>query len=212
VQSLGRLVSIRDYETETIGVPGVVTAAAAWDLHAGVPAVVLRVLLEAGREAEFSAVRATIAHAQRCHGPDRFPLVVRQALLRYVFVDVSYARDPTYRQEDVEAGLRAALGLAGRADDERLGLFGLRARRLGEREYASRIEGRLQNVPGVLWCKVAALGRFPGGVTDPETLALPASPRPLVAVLPCSPHELLQLAESHLTLTAVAEPSAGECA
>jgi hypothetical protein len=212
VQSLGRLVSIRDYETETIGVPGVVTAAAAWDLHAGVPAVILRVLLEAGREAEFNDVRATLAHAQRCHGPDRFPLVVQRALLRYTFVDDSYARDPTYRQEEVEQGLRAAIGLAGRGDDERTGLFGLRARRLGEREYASRIEGRQQNVPGVLWCKVTALGRFPGGVTDPDTLVLPAAPRLRLAVLPCSPHELLQLAEPHLTLTAVAEPSAGECA
>ena len=212
VQSLGRLVSIRDYETETIGVPGVVTAAAAWDLHAGVPAVILRVLLEAGREAEFSDVRATLAHAQRCHGPDRFPLVVQQARLRYTFVDVSYARDPTYRPEDVESGLRAALGLAGRRDDERAGLFGLHARRLGDREYASRIEGRLQNVPGVLWCKVTALGRFAAAVIDPATQALPASPRPMAAVLPCSPRELLQLAEQHLTLTAVAEPSAGECA
>jgi hypothetical protein len=212
VQSLGRLVSVRDYETETIGVPGVVTAAAAWDLHAGVPAVILRVLLEAGREAEFSDVRATLAHAQRCHGPDRFPLVVQQARLRYTFVDVSYAHDPTYRSDDVESGLRAALGLAGRPDDERTGLFGLHARRLGDREYASRIEGRLQNVPGVVWCKVTALGRFAAAVTDPATQPLPASPRPMAAVLPCSPRELLQLAEPHLTLTAVAEPSAGECA
>ena len=212
VQSLGRLVSIRDYETETIGIPGVVTAAAAWDLHSGVPAVILRVLLEAGREAEFADVRATIAHAQRCHGPDRFALVVEQALLRYMFVDVSYAHDPTYRRENIEAALKAALGLVGHAADERTGLFGLRARRLGEREYASRIEGRVQNVPGVLWCKVTALGRFASGVTDPATLSLPASPRPLVAVLPCSAHELLQLAEPHLTLRAVAEPSAGECA
>src|SRR5690606_1354146 len=68
VQSLGRLVSLRDYETETLSVPGVVTAQAAWDLHGGVPAVILRVLLEAGREAEFDAVRATLAHAQRCRG------------------------------------------------------------------------------------------------------------------------------------------------
>ena len=212
VQSLGRLVSLQDYETETLGVPGVVTATAAWDLHAGVPAVILRVLLEAGREAEFNAVRATLAHAQRCSGPDRFPLVVQQALLRYAFLDVSYARDPSLRQEDVEGGLRAALGLVGNAATQRSGLFGLRARRLGEREYASRIEGRLQNVAGVLWCKVAALGRFMAGVTDPGTLLLPAAPRPVVKVLACSAHELLQLAPQHLTLTSVAEPSAGECA
>lgn len=212
VQSLGRLVSIRDYETETLSVPGVVTAAAVWDLHDGVPALILRVLLGAGREAEFSDVRATLAHAQRCRGPDRFPLIVQQALLRYAYMDVSYARDSSYRQGDVEAGLRAALGLAGDAAAERQGLFGLRARRLGEREYASRIEGRLQNVPGVLWCKVTALGRFSAGVADPATLALPSAPRPAAQLLPCTPRELLQLAPQHLTLSAVAEPSVGECA
>lgn len=212
VQSLGRLVSIRDYETETRGVPGVVTAAAAWDLHAGVPAVILRVLLEGGREAEFADVRATLAHAQRCRGPDRFALVVQQALLRYAFVDVSYARDPGYRQDDVEAALRAALGLAGDAANERSGLFGLRARRLGDREYASRLAGRLQNVAGVSWCRVTALGRFDGGVQDPDTLVLPAAPRPMSQVLACGAHELLQLAARHLTLTPVAEPSAAECA
>jgi len=157
-------------------------------------------------------VRATLAHAQRCHGPDRFPLVVQQALLRYAFVDICYVRDPRYRQESVETDLRAALGLAGDANHERTGLFGLRARRLGDREYASRIEGRLQNVAGVLWCKVTALGLFAAGVTDPDTLVLVAAPRPIAQVLPCSPHELLQLAPQHLSLTSVAEASAGECA
>jgi hypothetical protein len=211
VQSLGRLVSLRDYETETLGVPGVVGAAAAWDLHAGVPAVILRVLLDAGREAEFAAVRATLAHAQRCRGSDRFALVVQQARPRGVFADLGYARNPVNRQDEVEAGLRAALGLAGDAGHERSGVFGLRARGLGEREYASRIEGRLQNVPGVLWCKLTALGLFAAGATAPDA-ALPPSPRPLQQVLPCSPHELLRLAPAHLTLNAVAEPSAGECA
>ena len=144
-------------------IPGVVTATAAWDLHDGVPAVILRVLLEAGREAEFAQVRAVIAHAQRCHGPDRFPVVVEQAFMRYAFLDVVYARDSTFKREDVEAAMRAALGLVGDVANERTGLFGLRARRLGEREYASRIEGRLQNVAGVLWCQVTALGRFAAG-------------------------------------------------
>ncbi len=230
VQSLGRLVSIRDYEIETLAIPGVVTATASWDLHAGVPAVVLRVLLEAGREAEFSKVRAAIAEAQRCRGPDRFALVIEQALLRYVFADVSYARDPTYPQLEVEAALRAALGVAGETTNQsqaqgagllgaprmqRTGLFGLHARRLGDPEYASRIEGRLQNLVGILWCKVTALGLFPapapGAISDPSTLVLPPAPRPSASTLPCAPHELLQLADQHLTLTAIAEPT-GECA
>jgi hypothetical protein len=212
VQSLGRLVSIRDYETETLAVPGVVTATAAWDLYFGVPAMILRVLLEAGREAEFNDVRAVIAHAQRCHGPDRFPLVVEQARMRYLFLDVVYAYDPTFRREDVEAAMRGTLGLVGDESNEHTGLFGLHARRLGEREYASSIEGRLQNVAGVLWCRVAALGRFAAGVTDPATLALPPPPRPRVDTVPCSAFELLQIAPAHLTLTAADDPSAGECA
>ena len=211
VQSLGRIVSVRDYETETLAIPGVVAASAAWDLHEGVPAVLLRVLLEAGREAEFAAVRAAIAHAQRCRGPDRHPVIVQQALLRYVFLDVTYARDPIYAFAAVNAALRAALGLAGDEASRRTGLFGLHGRRLGEREYASRIEGRLQNVTGVLWCKVVALGRFGGGVHDPATLALPVPPRPRLATLPCAAHELLQLDARHLTLLEAAEPGPGEC-
>lgn len=212
VQSLGRIVSLRDHETETLSIPGVVTASAAWDLHEGVPAVRLSVLLAAGREAEFAAVRQAVAHAQRCRGPNRHPVIVQQALLRYVFCDVSYARDPSHPFDAVQAALRAALGLAGDAANARRGLFGLHARKLGAREYASRIEGVLQNVAGVLWCKVMALGRFGGGVRDPATLVLPAAPRVRLATLPCAPHELLQLDARHLTLIEAAEPSAGECA
>ena len=212
VQSLGRIVSVRDHETETLAIPGVVAASAAWDLHEGVPAVLLRVLLEAGREAEFEAVRAAIAHAQRCRGPNRHAVIVQQALLRYAFLDMSYARDPSYTVEAVDAALRAALGLTGDGANQRSGLFGLHARRLGAREYASRIEGHLQNVSGVLWCKVVALGRFGGGVHDPATLVLPAPPRTRLATLPCAAHELLQLDARHLTLIESAEASAGECA
>lgn len=216
VQSLGRIVSIADHETETLSIAGVVTASARWDLYEGVPAVLLRVLLQAGREAEFAAVRAAIAHAQRCRGPNRHPVIVQQALLRYVFADVTYARDPRYLAKDVDTALRAALGLAGDEAHQRSGLFGLHARKLGAREYASRIEGVLQNVAGLRWCKVVALGRFGGGagvgVQDPATLALPAAPRPTLATLPCAAHELLQLDARHLTLIESMDASAGECA
>lgn len=211
VQGLGRLVSIRDYETEALALPGVVTAAASWDMHAGVPALVLRVLLAAGREAEFAAVRAALAHAQRCRGPDRFPLVVRQAHLRHAWADIGYAPDPARRIADVEAALRAALGLAGVEADARAGLFGLHRRRLGEPEYASRIEGRLQNVGGILWCKVSALGLLAPDLAGSAVAAAPVPPRPYAAVLPCAAHELLQLAPKHLTLTPLAVPAEGAC-
>jgi len=132
-------------------------------------------------------------------------------LPRFVFADLAYARDPSFVQADVEAALRAAFGLFDDAVNQRGGLFGLHARHLGEPEYASRIEGRAQNVPGVLWCKITGLGRFSAGATDPATLVLPAVPRPLAATLACDSLELLLLASQHLTLTPVDEPVAGEC-
>ena len=212
VQSLGRLVSLPDYETETLAVPGVVAATAGWDLHVGVPVVLLRVLLEAGREAEFAAVQATLAQAQRCSGPDRHPLVVEQASMRYAFLDLSYARDASYAAEVVATAVQAVLGLAGAVAQARSGVFGLRARRLGEPEYASRIAGRVQNVAGVLWCKVDALGLFDAAIIDPDTAVLPSAPRPLAGGLGCAPSELLQLAAAHLTLVEVTAGVMGECA
>ncbi|HJR36295.1 MAG TPA: hypothetical protein VJ817_15160, partial [Gemmatimonadales bacterium] len=76
VQGLGRLVSIRDYETETLAIPGVVATSASWDIRDGVPTLTLKVLLAGGREAEFEQIRQTIAGYQRCRGPDRFALRV----------------------------------------------------------------------------------------------------------------------------------------
>ncbi|HVO08506.1 MAG TPA: hypothetical protein VMT83_17065, partial [Burkholderiaceae bacterium] len=212
VQSLGRMVSLRDYETEVRTIPGVTTATAAWGLKDGVPAVLLRVLLEAGREGEFQDVRATIAHFQRCRGPDRFPVAIEQAFLRYAFLDLLYSFDARLIKADVEAQVRGALGLAGDDEHARSGLFGLRQRRLGDPEYASRIEGVVQQVPGIVWCKVTALGLFPAAATDPAALALPAAPRPLSAKLSCGEAELLQLHPNHLTLNSAPPPPAQECA
>jgi hypothetical protein len=216
VQGLGRLVSLADYESEVLAIPGVVTAAAVWDLKDGVPGLSLKLLLAAGREAEFEAVRATVQAWQKCRGPDRFPVAVEQAFLRYLWLDVNYAGDPALARTDLENAMHAALGLAGDQAHETTGLFGLARRRLGEKEYASRIEGVLQGVPGVIWCKVTALGLFPPndpalpGDDDPASLALPVAPRGLLGSVTPSNREMLQLAASHLTLTAVAVP-VGAC-
>jgi hypothetical protein len=63
----------------------------------------------------------------------------------------------------------------------------------------------------VLWCKVSAFGRLSNSVQDPLDAALPYAPRSYAASVACSGHELLQLAALHLSLTALAEPGAGEC-
>ncbi|MEW5787780.1 MAG: hypothetical protein AB1899_07990 [Pseudomonadota bacterium] len=216
VQGLGRLVSLADYESETLAIPGVVTASAAWAMNGGVPGLTLRVLMAAGRETEFETVRATLQDWQRCRGPNRFPVTVEQAFLRYLWLDLEYAGDPALATADLEAAIRGALGLAGDEASRYTGLFGLGRRRLGQKEYASRIQGSVQAVPGVLWCRATALGMFaPNDANlpeddDPANLALPAMPRSLAAVLSPASQEMLQLAPPHLTLVSVATP-AGAC-
>jgi hypothetical protein len=201
LQSLGRLVSLSDYESETLQIGGGVTATAAWEVIEGTPTVHLCVLLEQAQQtdAQFSAVEDIIQKADAGRGPNRYPIKVKQCELRYVYLTVTYAADPTLLTADVESALKAALGLVGDDTNERTGLFGLRHRRLGEKEYHTRIEGVLQNVAGIQWCRVEHLGRL-AQANDPTTLTVPASPNNLKKV-PCAATELLQLHPLHLTLT-----------
>jgi hypothetical protein len=204
IQSLGRMVSLRDFETETLTIPGVTTAAASWSIVDNVPALTLAVLLAAGREGEFQSVRDTIQSYQRARGPDRFAVIVQQAFLRYCYLDLQYAFDAALEQSAVESAIEAALGLAGDDASSRAGLFGLRRHSLGAQEYATRVEGVVQRVDGVSWCRVTALGMFASGATDPGALSLPTAPRARVEVLTPAAAELLQLHPSHLTLSSVA--------
>jgi predicted phage baseplate assembly protein len=212
IQSLGRLVSLRDYETELLTIPGVVRSTAGWGFEDGVPTLTVRVLLEAGREAKFTAVKETIASYQRCRGPDRYPIRVEQAFLRYCYVAVTYAFDPVLLEADVKAAVENALGLAGVKETQRSGLFGPRRRRLGEKEYLTRIEGTVQQVSGVVWCQVSGLGMFAAGATDPSTLSVPAAPLPKPSTIVPAENQLLQLDAGHLVLTTAPAPPAEECA
>lgn len=210
IQSLGRLVSLRDFETETLGIAGVTKVAASWALDGGVPGVELIVLLEAGRASEISSVKQTIVEYQHCRGPNRFPVKVTQGTFRYVYLDVRYACDPRLERETVEAQIRVALG-AGNDDAARhLGQFASRNRRFGEREYATRVAGCVQNVAGVRWCEITAFGLFPIG-DDPAVFVLPAEPKPLTATVPCGHTEVLKLDPAHLRLIAAAPPATDPC-
>lgn len=209
LQSLGRIVSLADYEAETLTLAGVAKATATWDQRFGIPSVVLTVLLEAGRADEYAAVKAAILAAQRGRGSDRHPISVRQAFLRYVYLNIEYAFDSVLQEEHVASRLRLALGFAGSEEEETAaarGLFTLDARRIGDSEYATRIEGHLQQVAGIRWCKVTAFGLLGAPATaveDPTAFWLPAEPKPLSAKATCLPNELLQLHATHLKLSAV---------
>ena len=222
VQGLDRLVSLADYETELLTIPGVVRVRARWDVVEAVPTVLLLVLLEQGREEEFAQVRATIASYQRCRGPDRFPLVVEQAFLREVFLDLRYGLDARHPREDVEAGIVAALAPRDAPAPTTVagdllaplaaGLFTATSRSLGGREYASRIEGVAQQVPGVTFAHVTALGMFsPVASRSGAALALPAAPRPLLAQVVPAVNEILSLTRGGLTLQDVPPDVEGAC-
>ena len=105
---------------------------------------------------------------------------MEQATLRQIFLDLRYAFDPALLEEDVAAAITRLLAPMDSDDADRDGVFALSARRIAEAEYATRIEGRVQAVPGVLWARVDALGKLaatPAG-TLPEDLALPTPPAP----------------------------------
>ncbi len=213
VQGLGRIVSLADYETELLAIPGVSRVRAAWDLMDGAPGVVLRVLLESGREAEMGAVEDAIYAFQRCRGSNRFALRVEQAVLRQVYADLRYAFDPALLEEDVAAAITRRLAPMEAPDAEADGVFALGARRIGGAEYASRIEGLVQAVPGVTWVRVEALGLLPPtpAGTLPEEIDLPPAPRARHQVLAPGAAALLQLHGAHLTLTSAPPPPGGEC-
>jgi hypothetical protein len=208
IQSLDRLVSLADVEAETLAIPGVTKARAAWELVAGVPSVVLAVLMAGGREAEFAAAEQTLREYDRCRGPRRHPLRVFEGAFTYVVVAASVAFDPTYRQGDVEAAIRAALGVAeGPEEEARDGLFSTARRAFAEGEWATRVTAYLRNAPGVLWVQLTALDSLGESDEPPE---LDASAATLRTVLGCAPRNVLRLHSAHLVLTPVGAP-AQEC-
>ncbi len=213
IQSLDRLVSLKDFESETLALSGVSKVSAAWELIDNVPAVVLTVLMATGRDEEIEEVRRILNHYNRCRGPRRFPIIVRQGKFQYVYVDAVFALHPAFREEPVKKALKAALGLAGEEGngvDGANGLFGLRQRRFGQKEYATKIAGAMQNVEGVVWAKVTAFGAL-GEADDPAGLGLPAPPRPLNAIVACDSLHVLGLFAGHLQLSVAAAAVAEEC-
>jgi hypothetical protein len=175
IQSLGRLVSLRDFESETLAISGVSKASAAWALVDNTSAVIVAVLMETGRDVEIDEVRHKLNSYNKCRGPQRFPIIVHQGKLQYIYVDAVFGLNPSFREELVKAAIKEALGITGEEGngiDGSKGLFGLFKRRFGESEYATRIEGSIQNVEGVVWAKVKTLISL-GEAEDSSELSYP---------------------------------------
>jgi hypothetical protein len=204
VQSLSRLVSLSDFENETLVLPGVSLARASWELVDNTPAVVLTVLMDSGREAEVEQIRSIVTTANRRRGPARFPVVVIAGERLYFAVSAQVAIDQSFNEDQVLTDIRVALKVAGINPDD---TSGTGQRTFGQREFASRIEGQIQGVAGVQWVRVTSLQKL-GHASDPTTLTIPTKTFRRARLVPAST-EVLALHTQHLQLHPIASP-AGE--
>lgn len=157
IQSLDRLVSLEDFESEALGMAGITKAAATWELVGGIPQVTLTVLIEEGRNETVAHLQTTFAAANRGRGPNRFPINPQLGLLKYVAIKATFGYDSTYLEEDVQKEIQKALGISSGTPgvvDDQSGLFSLRRRSFGQKEYATTVVGAIQQVEGVVWATV----------------------------------------------------------
>jgi hypothetical protein len=213
MQSLGRLVSLADYEAEAQALPGVLKARAQWVAPQGVPRLRLVVLTDAGTEAEAQAVAAAMASANRCRGASRFPIETVQGLRQYLHLNltVGYAADRL--AEDIAPAVRAVLAVRETSEEPQEGLFGYRRRQFGQSAHVSQVLGVVQQVPGVVWVRVDAFAALPLGTpqqTDPTKLVVPAVPVRHAAI-GCPGERLLALHTLHCTVSLTQEAAAKEC-
>jgi len=199
MQSLGRLVSLKDYEYEALAIAGVSRAQALWGLFDNVPAIQLTLLMERGRDAEIDDVRRIISEYSRCQGAERFPVHVRQGRRRYVYVDVTVRMDAVLREQRVKDAVRKALGAGDGDESNGQGLFSPAHRCFGESERATKIEGIVQNVEGVQWVRATAFGAFEESA-DPAVLDNRSDVVTREEVVSCDSACVLVLQNSNLRL------------
>ncbi len=217
VQSLGRLVSLADFEAETLAIPNVLKVNAAWAAPDGVPLVQLTVLTQSESEADLTKVRDTLQTYNRCRGPARFPIQVSKGLRQYVHISFDAAFEPNRREQDIKLAIKQALGMTGgEADgiDGGQGLFSLQGLRFGQGVHTSQIVAAVQQVPGVVWVKLNAAQSIPLGsppATDPVSLPVPAVDLIPAPTLACGDTFVLALHAKHLIISLAAAQLAQAC-
>ena len=214
MQSLGRLVGLQDYEAETLAIPGVLKAKAAWVAEDGVPMLSVVVLTESGTEENTSRVRDIIRTYNRCRGAVRFPVDVVHGTLQYVYLDITVGFDATYRKTDLTLAIRQALGAEDIADEEGgSGLFSPHQRQFGESVHRSHIVAAVQRVVGVTWVKLTSarlmdMSGYTG--SDPATLPRPLQQRAHNR-LRARTSGILALHNTHLVVNFSRQEVAEEC-
>lgn len=208
IQSLGRLVSLQDYESEALAIPGVRRARASWgdpeqqesdaDLF-GSPAVLLTLLMDRDRQGEFDEVTTTLQNYESCRGASRQTILTHLGRLRRTAMELQFGLDPAYLEEDVRNAIMEALGVQTGEEEPRGGLFAPKHRTFGQAAYLNQVEALAQHVDGVNWAKLVGW----------QKMALSASENAEVPSwlqrhrkLSCSASEILQLHRNHFILHA----------
>lgn len=197
--SLGRLVSLADYEAEALALPGVVKASATFGASEN-PAIEVTVLTEDESAEAVAAVAAALRHADRCRGPRRHTILTRSGKRRWLAASLLVGHDPALRADDVAEAVTAALGAIPLDEvDARTGLMALAARGFGQDVHASQILAAAHLVEGVIWAEIKAFQRLSGTGDDPADIGLPAS-LALNPRLLAQPDEVLLLSAHHLVI------------
>ncbi|MGF1625582.1 MAG: hypothetical protein ACFCVH_11925 [Alphaproteobacteria bacterium] len=213
MQALGRLVGLADYEAEALALPGVRKARAAWVAPTGSPRLQLVVMTDGGSDAEAAAVAAAMTAANRCRGPNRFPIETVNGFRQYLHLDLTVGYEPERLPEDLEPAIRLVLGVEAGQDEPEDGLFGFGGRQFGQGAHVSQVIGIVQQVEGVVWVRVDAFQAIDLGVppeTDPTRLAVPAVALRQTAI-GCPVTSLLALHDGHLALSLAKVVTAQEC-
>ncbi len=217
LQSLGRLVSIADYEAEVRMLPNVLKASARWDAPEGIPLIALTVLTQSGTEADIAQIREALTSYSRCRGPARHPVLAINGHRQFIHVDALVGYDPSHLVADINRNIKLALGVMGEEAsniDGKDGLFGLNRRDFHQSVHTSEIIAAIQNVEGVAWVKLRAARNLSLAAVphvDPTLLELPAINLIPSSLLPCPLHFLLGLHTKHLVLGFVSALAQGEC-
>ncbi len=216
VQSLDRLVSLADFESEALAIPGVIKVRADWAAPSGTPLLSIVVLSETAGDAAVAKVQAAMNGFNRSRGPARFPIQVEQGGRQYLYLNVRVGFMASFRPENIELAIKEALGLGGEEGngvDGEHGLFSLQNRSFGQGAHRSRIEAAMQQVEGVIWVEIGDAQPLDAGSppeSDPAKIAKPFAPSTGKVVL-CPPASVLALHSTHLDLQLVADESGREC-
>ncbi len=216
MQSLGRMVGIADYTTEARTIPGVLKVRAYWSAPDGTPSLSLVVLTESGTAAAIAKVQQTINGYNRCRGAARFPVIVMQGNLQYIYLKLRVGYQATRRKHDIDTALRLALGLIGEEDNgitSDSGLFSIKQREFAQGTHRSQILAAMQQVEGVSWVEIddAQLLELGDPVeTDALNLIKPVVVSTDIKIV-CPPNRILALHSAQLDLSLIMDDSLKEC-